>query len=152
MRGFLPTFAQAWVRSVFIERLLPEQVVVKIQKQCDDRNEEEFIANLFDTEAKVQDQLKPLQGVVVPRCYGQLRYNGSKPLMLEHLGGVSLLSTEGCSNATKRFMALACTTTTPIWEAFSSFTAGLWCWTLRDPGCIVLHLREITLRAQISGT
>lgn len=91
---FLPTFAQAWVKTVFIEWFLPDHVVLKLQKQGD---EEAVMAELFDTEAKVYDQLKPLQGVVVPRCYGQLQYNGSRALMLEHLGGVSLVSPEGAT-------------------------------------------------------
>ncbi|KAK0633873.1 hypothetical protein B0T14DRAFT_533966 [Immersiella caudata] len=85
---FLPNFAQAWMRTAFVEWLLPNHAVLKMRKQG---GEGAIVTELFETEAKVYDQLKPLQGVVVPRCYGQLRYNGSGALMLEHLGGISLL-------------------------------------------------------------
>ena len=52
---------------------------------------------LFDTEMKAYDRLKPLQGVVVPQCYGHVRYNGLGAIILEHLGGVSLAFPEGAT-------------------------------------------------------
>lgn len=84
------------MRRVFIEWFLPSHAVLKIQKKGN-KEEVTAMADLFETEAKVYDQLKPLQGVVVPRCYGQLQYNGSRALMLEYLGGVSLVSPEGAT-------------------------------------------------------
>lgn len=98
--------AQAWIKSRFIEWFLPDHVVLKMQKNPQ-RQQPEYeggddevatMAELFDTEAKVYEQLKPLYGVVIPRCYGQLRYQGSRALMLEYLAGsVSLVSPEGAT-------------------------------------------------------
>ncbi len=52
---------------------------------------------LFDTEVKAYGRLKALQGVVIPTCYGRLHYNGTRALILEYLGGVSLSSPEGAT-------------------------------------------------------
>lgn len=79
------------MRIAFVEWFLPDRAVLRIQKQGDDESE------LFDTEAKVYHLLRPLQGVAVPRCYGEVRYNGSRALLLEHLGGASLASPEGAT-------------------------------------------------------
>lgn len=79
---------------MFVEWFLPDHAILKIQKQDD---EEAVMAELFETEAKAYNRLKPLQGVVIPKCYGQLHYNGSRALMLEYLGGVSLVSPEGAT-------------------------------------------------------
>lgn len=53
------------------------------------------LRELFDTEVKAYDRLRPVQGVVVPRCYGVCRYDGTRALLLEQLGGVSLASPPG---------------------------------------------------------
>ncbi|KAL2255334.1 hypothetical protein VTK26DRAFT_3587 [Humicola hyalothermophila] len=92
--SFLPAFAQVWVKSVFVEWFLPDRAVLKTQKQD---AEEEITTELFETEVKAYSQLKPLQGIVIPRCYGRLRFNGVRALLLEHLGGVSLVSPEGAT-------------------------------------------------------
>ncbi|GAB1309939.1 hypothetical protein MFIFM68171_00149 [Madurella fahalii] len=90
--GLLPRFVQSWVKALFPEWFLPDHVVLKSQK----RGEEEMIMReLFDTELKAYDRLKPLQGVVIPRCYGSLHYNGARALILEHVGGVSPSTPEG---------------------------------------------------------
>jgi tRNA A-37 threonylcarbamoyl transferase component Bud32 len=69
-------------------------MVLKQQKQGE---EEVILAELFDTEVKAYDLLKPLQGVVIPTCYGRLHYNGRRALLLEYLGGVSMSSPEGAT-------------------------------------------------------
>lgn len=40
-------------------------------------------------------QLKPLQGIVVPICYGQTQYKGARTLILQDVGGVSLAEPPG---------------------------------------------------------
>jgi tRNA A-37 threonylcarbamoyl transferase component Bud32 len=69
-------------------------VVLKQQKQGE---EQMILEELFDTEVKAYGRLKPLQGVVIPTCYGHLQYNGTRALILEYLGGVSLSSPEGAT-------------------------------------------------------
>jgi hypothetical protein len=66
-------------------------------KQQKHGQDQEVMEELFDTEVKAYDRLKPLQRVVIPRCYGRLSYNGTRALLLEHLGGVSLASPEGAT-------------------------------------------------------
>lgn len=40
-------------------------------------------------------KLKPLQGVVVSRCYGLARYNGMRYILLQDIGGTSLAEPAG---------------------------------------------------------
>jgi tRNA A-37 threonylcarbamoyl transferase component Bud32 len=96
--AFLPANVQLWLKTVFVEWFLPDQAVLKIQKKDDEPEEgrdQESLDEGFDTEVKAYNRLQPLQGVVIPRCYGQLHYQGSRALLLEHLKGVSLVSPEG---------------------------------------------------------
>lgn len=92
--GLLPAFAKSWVQAVLPEWFLPSHVVLKRQKEGGEAmiNEEQF-----DTEVKAYGRLKPLQGVVIPTCYGRLYYNGGRAMILEYLGGVSLSSPEGAT-------------------------------------------------------
>ncbi|GAB1312013.1 Lipopolysaccharide core heptose(II) kinase RfaY [Madurella fahalii] len=92
--GLLPAFAASWVKAVLPEWFLPSHVVLKKQKEGGEAmiNEERF-----DTEVKAYGRLKPLQGAVIPTCYGRLHYNGVRAMILEYLGGVSLSSPEGAT-------------------------------------------------------
>ncbi|KAI1113868.1 hypothetical protein F5Y14DRAFT_416882 [Nemania sp. NC0429] len=56
------------------------------------RKEEE---ELFETELRAYHQLKAVQGILVPKLYGQVKHNRTKFLLLEDVGGVSLSSPEG---------------------------------------------------------
>lgn len=107
----LPAFAQAWVKTLLPEWFLP---VLKIQKHGE---EEAILAEYFETEAKVYSRLKPLQGVVIPRCYGQLNFNGSRALLLEHLGGVSLVSPKGATLTLEKLAELL----QPCYRALHTF-------------------------------
>ncbi|KAK4164774.1 lipopolysaccharide core heptose(II) kinase RfaY [Cladorrhinum sp. PSN259] len=95
---FVPTFAQSWVRTALPEWFLPNHLVLKKQKRGDlDRDQEAMVEN-FDNEVKAYDQLKPLQGVVIPKCFGRLHYHGERALLLQSIeGGVSLSSPEGAT-------------------------------------------------------
>jgi hypothetical protein len=101
--GLLPAFAQSWIRATFPEWFLPSNVVLKQQRRGE---EQEIMEELFDTEVKAYAQLKPLQGLVIPTSYGRLRYNGTRALVLEHLGGVSLSSPEGATLRLEELSAL----------------------------------------------
>ena len=92
--GLLPDFAQSWLQAAFPEWFLPDRVVLKIQKPGE---EKEIMEEYFHTEVTAYSQLKPLQGVVIPRFYGCLRYHGTRALLVEQLGGISLSSPEGAT-------------------------------------------------------
>ncbi|KAL2166192.1 hypothetical protein VTG60DRAFT_3152 [Thermothelomyces hinnuleus] len=99
----LPAFAQSWIRALMPEWFLPSRVILKAQKQGES---EEVMAELFDTETRAYDRLKPLQGTVIPKCYGLARYNGSRAMILERLGGVSLASPQGATLTLEEISAL----------------------------------------------
>jgi hypothetical protein len=101
--GYLPAFAASWVQAVLPEWFLPSHVVLKKQKEGGEAmiNEERF-----DAEVKAYGRLKPLQGVVIPTCYGRLHYNGVRAIILEYLGGVSLASPEGATLRQEELSAL----------------------------------------------
>ena len=70
-------------------------MVLKQQKQRD--IPKEIAEELFDTEVNAYDRLKPLQGLVIPTCYGRVSCNGARALILEHIGGISMSSPEGAT-------------------------------------------------------
>ncbi|KAK4041785.1 lipopolysaccharide core heptose(II) kinase RfaY [Parachaetomium inaequale] len=115
--GLLPTFAQSWVKAAFPEWFLPSHVVLKKQKKGE--GEEETIREeQFDTDVKAYDQLKPLQGTVIPTCYGRLRYDGTRALLLEYLGGVSMSLPEGTTLTLEELSALL----QPCYEVLNAFS------------------------------
>lgn len=81
------SFARPWIRIIFPEWFLPDNVVLKPRR----KGEEEF----FDTELKAYRYLESAQGTLVPKLYGQVGYNGTKALLLQDLGGIPLASPEG---------------------------------------------------------
>ncbi|KAL2174046.1 uncharacterized protein P884DRAFT_209864 [Thermothelomyces heterothallicus CBS 202.75] len=101
--NLLPTFAQSWIRAMMPEWFLPSRVILKAPK----RDESGYIhTELFDNEARAYDRLKPLQGTIIPKCYGLARYNGLRALILERLGGVSLASPQGATLTLEEISAL----------------------------------------------
>lgn len=64
------------------------------------------MAEYFHTEVEAYRRLKPLQGVVIPQFYGCLRYNGSRAMLVEQLGGASLSSPEGATMELEELSAL----------------------------------------------
>ncbi|KAI0439026.1 hypothetical protein F4803DRAFT_554449 [Xylaria telfairii] len=83
----VPSFARLCIRTIFPEWFLPCSLIIKPQR----KGEEE----LFDTERRAYHQLKAVQGILVPKLYGQVKHNKTKWLLLEDVGGVSLASPEG---------------------------------------------------------
>ena len=49
----------------------------------------------FDTEKATYEKLRCLQGLVIPSCYGQLQYEGSRALVLSDIGGTCVAEREG---------------------------------------------------------
>ncbi|KAK4236867.1 lipopolysaccharide core heptose(II) kinase RfaY [Achaetomium macrosporum] len=76
------------------------------QKQGEDEYHGFIQRELFDTEVKAYNRLRPLQGVVIPKCYGLCYYRGTRALLLEHLPGVSLASPEGSTLTLEQLSAL----------------------------------------------
>lgn len=89
----LPTSVRSWVEACFPEWFLPERVVLKTHKRGD--VEDEIANGYIDTEIEAYRRLTPVQGLLIPRCFGEARYNGARALVIEDVGGHSLESPEG---------------------------------------------------------
>lgn len=92
--GFFPRPVRSFVERVFPEWFLPTNVVLKTERQG---KEEEHgdPDELMDTEIRAYEQLKPVQGVVVPVYYGEVRWNGFRSIIVQDVGGASLREPEG---------------------------------------------------------
>ncbi|KAL2174068.1 uncharacterized protein P884DRAFT_209896 [Thermothelomyces heterothallicus CBS 202.75] len=99
----LPAFAQSWVQAVFPEWFLPDCAVLKTQKPGEDQ---EIMEEYFFTEVKAYQRLNPLQGAIIPKFYGLLRYNGTRAILLEYLGGISLSAPEGATMTLEELSSL----------------------------------------------
>jgi len=86
--GCMPSAAQVWFRSSFPEWTLPPRLVLKkMKKGWDDE---------FDTEKATYAKLHSLQGVIIPKLFGELRYgNNTRALLMSDIGGASLATPEG---------------------------------------------------------
>ncbi|RSM19251.1 hypothetical protein CDV31_001928 [Fusarium ambrosium] len=92
--GFAPQLARSFVQRVFPEWFLATNIVLKTERQG--KEEEHGDADeLMDTEIRAYERLKPVQGVVVPVYYGQVRCNGSRSIIVQDVGGASLREPEG---------------------------------------------------------
>ncbi len=78
---------QAWFESSFPEWTLPPQLILKKQK----KNWEEE----FEAEKAVYAKLRPLQGTVVPKLFGEVQYDNTRALLMSDIGGVCLAAPEG---------------------------------------------------------
>jgi hypothetical protein len=83
----LPGEWQSWLESRLPELFLPQKLILKREKVG---WEEEF-----DKEKRVYETLAPVQGRVVPLCYGQVKCHrtattGARALLLSDIGGTSL--------------------------------------------------------------
>ncbi|KAK1763233.1 hypothetical protein QBC33DRAFT_598781 [Phialemonium atrogriseum] len=79
---WLPHIAQDWIRTWFPGPFLPGTVIIKKLKA---EWEEEF-----DTEIRMYNKLKLIQGQVVPVFYGEIRADGTGALFLSDVGGKHL--------------------------------------------------------------
>jgi serine/threonine protein kinase len=84
---WLPSPLRSWIYSSFPEWFLPTNIILK--KQKDGWDEE------FDTEKAAYEKLKCLQGLVIPICYGQAQYKGTRALVLSDIGGSCVAEPKG---------------------------------------------------------
>ena len=105
---FLPSRVQGWIRAIFPEWFLPGYVVMKMRKagKYEEVLDEEILDEDFDTELKAYRLMKPIQGLVIPRFFGCVRYNGRRAMILEHLRGISMSSPEGATLTLNELAAL----------------------------------------------
>ena len=78
-------------------------------KKCKEGWDEEF-----DAEKANYAKLRPLQGVVIPRLFGELTYDNKRALLLSDLGGTCLSAPEGALlelDDLRRMLRQALTTT-----------------------------------------
>lgn len=85
--GFFPPTIRAWFESSFPEWNLPSQVILKKEKDGWDKE--------FEMEKTTYTKLRPLQGTVIPKFFGELKYNDARALLLSDIGGVCLATPEG---------------------------------------------------------
>lgn len=83
----LPPSLRSWAHSSFPEWSLPTNIVLKRQKDGWDDE--------FDRERSTYEDLACLQGVLIPTCYGQVRYDGKRGLVLSDIGGACVATPEG---------------------------------------------------------
>lgn len=79
---WLPHIVQDWIRTCFPGPFLPGTVIIKKLKA---EWEEEF-----DTEIRMYNKLKPIQGQVVPVFHGEVGADGTRALLLSDVGGKHL--------------------------------------------------------------
>lgn len=76
----LPATIRAYFRTVLPAYFLPQNVILKkLKPSWDDE---------FDNEKTMYSRLEPLQGRLIPICYGKAVYEGSRALILSVLEGV----------------------------------------------------------------
>lgn len=88
LASLLPAPLRARLESRHPEFFLPEKIVLKRAKR-------EWDSDQFGTERDIYKVLTPLQGTVVPKCYGQVECRKTNTtttwaLILSHVDGVSL--------------------------------------------------------------
>lgn len=93
--GYLPESVRAWAQWAFPEWFLPSNVILKKEKKPTEDIDAAGVKELFDTEVRAYRRLKPLQGSVVPVLYGQVWHRGTRALLMQDVGGVSLGEPEG---------------------------------------------------------
>ncbi|KAF9774738.1 hypothetical protein IL306_007231 [Fusarium sp. DS 682] len=91
--AFLPPGLASKLRNGYQEWCLPEQIVLKVEK--DNWAEE------FEREKATYEHLRPLQGVNIPQFYGCAEYNGKRAIVLSNIGGFCLATPEGAVLAEK---------------------------------------------------
>ncbi|OAR01714.1 hypothetical protein LLEC1_03257 [Akanthomyces lecanii] len=105
-QNFLTEFALWLVRSILPQRLaraclptawsLPNTVIVKKEKRkCHEE---------FTTELDMYKRLGALQGKQIPVCYGKAFCDGTRALVLQEVGGVSLLHRSALLETTEEQM------------------------------------------------
>lgn len=84
--GYLPRTIHAWFESWFPEWTLPPHLILKKQKKN--------WGYEFEAEKAAYAKLRPLQGTVVPKLFGELEYDDTRALLMSDTGGACLASPE----------------------------------------------------------
>lgn len=91
--NFLPAFLRSRIEYLFPEWFLPSSTILKCIRSREGEDPEES----FQAELRAYECLGALQGVVVPRLYGTVRYNGQDALLLQYIPGPTLADPEGAT-------------------------------------------------------
>ncbi|PHH76336.1 hypothetical protein CDD80_1605 [Ophiocordyceps camponoti-rufipedis] len=91
----LPPRLRDWFDTRYPEWNLPSRLVLKKYKKGWDEE--------FDTEISTYELVKPLQGIVVPHCYGELEFEGVRALLLSDVGGHNAATPEGSLSSVADF-------------------------------------------------
>jgi hypothetical protein len=83
----LPSSIRSWFERSFPEWNLASQLILKRQKE--DWDEE------FEAEKSAYTKLQPLQGTIIPECFGELRFAKARALLLSDIGGACLAEPDG---------------------------------------------------------
>ncbi|RSL50051.1 hypothetical protein CEP51_015396 [Fusarium floridanum] len=76
----LPMFLQSLPRALFPGFFLPDRVILK-------RLKPDWLDE-FDNEKRIYERLKNLQGRMIPRLYGEARFEGTRALVLAEVLGI----------------------------------------------------------------
>jgi len=85
--GYLPPVIRSRFESAIPEWTIPSQLIVKKVK--------EKWGEEFNREKAAYAQLEPLQGIVIPKLFGEVRYENTRALLLSDIGGACLAMPEG---------------------------------------------------------
>jgi RIO-like serine/threonine protein kinase len=103
----LPSAVRSWVEARFPEwTVLPDRLVLKRQKKG--------WAREFNTEKVAYERLRPLQGVVIPRYFGEVRFRNRRTMVMSDIGGESLAAPQGMLVQLDEFRRL-------LFQALNSF-------------------------------
>ena len=87
LTSLLPQTWRLWTERSFPEWFLPQTIILKTEKTS---LEPVVSRKLFHTEVEAYRRLGPLQGSVVPVCYGQAKYKNTNALLLQDVDGTLL--------------------------------------------------------------
>lgn len=80
--GLLPSPFRALVEKFFPEWNLPPHLAIKTCKKDWDRE--------FEVEKSTYKEIKSLQGIGIPKYYGEFKYNRTKAILLSDIGGACM--------------------------------------------------------------
>ncbi|KAK4102499.1 hypothetical protein N658DRAFT_423642, partial [Parathielavia hyrcaniae] len=104
----LPSPVQTWFDSWFPEWNLSSQLIFKKYKEGWDEE--------FEAEKRAYARVRSLQGVLVPQCFGEFRYDKVRALLLSDIGGANLAEPEGSLLEVSELRRMLSQTVTPLAE------------------------------------
>lgn len=104
--GHLPSAIRTWFESSFPEWTIPSRLILKKYKEGWDEE--------FEMEKATYAKLRSLQAIVIPKLFGELRYDNTRALLLSDIGGVCLATPEGALLELADFRRLLCQALTAL--------------------------------------